>query len=270
MTYTQSVFKILDNGHIWLSKIGEVRMFMHRPVTGKIKTLTIKRDNVDDWFVTLTVDAVNNTDRTEVDETVQNSNFQPVNPTGIDLGLKALITTSDGKSIEPPKFLIKSEKRLKRSQRQLSRKRKGSGKRSKAKTRVQKVHRKIQRQRDDFAHKLSHDLAVNHDFIVFEDLNIRGMQHNHSLAKIIADAGWNKIVQYTAYKAESAGRIVMLIDPKQTSQECSQCGNIKHDLNLPDRIYHCSFCGLIIDRDLNASINIKRRGMQKLKETIYM
>jgi putative transposase len=270
LTYPQSGFKIMDSGHVWLSKIGEVRMFMHRPINGTIKALSIKRDHVGDWFITLTVEADGNTDRMEADETVQNSRFQPVNPTGIDLGLKALITTSDGKIIEPPKFLIKSEKRLKRTQRQLSRKRKGSGKRSKAKARVQKVHRKIERQRDDFAHKLSCDLAVNHDLIVFEDLNVSGMVKNHHLAGSIADAGWNKIVQYTTYKAESAGKIVLPVDPRYTSQMCSGCGNINYDLKLSDRIYHCNVCNLSIDRDLNAAINIKRKGIQMLKETKYV
>ena len=92
------------------------------------------------------------------------------------------------------------------------------------------------------------------------------MIRNHHLAKSISDAGWNKIIQYTSYKAESAGKIVLLVDPRQTSQECSQCGNMKKDLNLSDRIYHCNACNLTIDRDLNAAINIERRGMQTLKE----
>ena len=94
------------------------------------------------------------------------------------------------------------------------------------------------------------------------------MIRNHNLSKSISDAGWNKIIQYTMYKAESAGTMVILVDPRQTSQECSQCGNMKKDLKLSDRIYHCNACGLTIDRDLNAAINIERRGMEKMKELI--
>ena len=96
--------------------------------------------------------------------------------------------------------------------------------------------------------------------IVFEDLNTAGMVKNHHLAKSIGDASWDKIVQYTTYKAESAGAFVVLVDPKYTSRECSRCGNIKEDLELSDRIYHCNACGLTMDRDENAAINIKNRG----------
>ena len=267
ITYTQSGFRIMDNGHVCLSKIGEVRMFMHRSVTGEIKTLSVKHDSIGDWFITMTVETDIRSD-SPVDETLQNSQFQPVKPIGIDMGLKSIITTSDGIQIDPPEFLRKSEKKLSKAQRQLSRKIKGSEKRRKARTRVAKINRKIQRQRDDFSHKLSKNLVENHDLIVFEDLNIKNMVKNHHLAKSITDAGWNQVIQYTMYRAESAGRVVILVDPMQTSQECSQCGNIRHDLKLSDRTYHCNECGLSIDRDVNAAINIERKGRNKLKEII--
>ena len=163
--------------------------------------------------------------------------------------------------IEPPHYLGRSEKKLKKAQKSLSRKKKGSGKRESAKKRVAKVHRKIQRQRDDFSHKLSNSLVGNHDLIIFEDLNIQGMVRNHHLAKSIADASWNTLIQYTVYKAESAGKLVVSVDPGNTSKKCSDCGNIKHDLKLSDRIYHCEVCDLTIDRDLNAAINIRNIGI---------
>ena len=203
--------------------------------------------------------------RREMDIAVEEKEAIPVNPIGIDLGLKALITTSDGEQIEPPQFLRKSEKKLKRAKRQFSKKKKGSGKRKKARIKVAIIDRKIARQRDDSAHKISTNLVANHDLIVYEDLNIEGMVQNHHLAKSIVDASWDKIIQYTTYKAESAGSIVMLVNPAYTSQECSQCGNMKHDLELSDRTYHCDVCGITIDRDLNAAINIKRRGMEELR-----
>jgi putative transposase len=268
ITYTQSGFRLLDNGHVWLSRIGELRVFMHRSVTGDIRTISIKRDSVGDWFITIICDHEKGS---EHDSWEDQGNEQPhanspgfTNPVGMDLGLRALITTSDGDQIDPPSFLRKSEKKLKKAQRNLSRKQKGSGKRRKAKTRVAKVHRKIGRQRDDFSHKLSRNLVENHDLIALEDLNIAGMVKNRHLAKSIGDASWNRIIQYTTYKAESAGAVVVPINPMHTSQKCSKCGNIKHDLKLSDRIYHCDTCGLTMDRDLNAAINIRNMGLVKI------
>ena len=259
LTYPQSGFRILDNGHVWFSKIGEVRMFMHRPVTGDIKTLSVKHDRVGDWFITIVTEH----------EKAKGKGLAPSVPhredtVGIDLGLKYFMTMSDGTYIESPRFLRVSEKQLKKAQKSLSRKKKGSGKRKRAKKRVAKVHRKIQRQRDDFLHKISSSLVENHALIVFEDLNIAGMVKNHHLAKSIVDASWNRIVQYTEYKAESAGAVVVLVDPMYTSRKCSVCGSIKHDLKLSDRIYHCDACGLTIDRDLNAANNIHKLGLIKV------
>ena len=268
ITYPQSGFRIMDNGHVWLSKLGEVRMFMHRPIIGEIKTLSVKRDNVGDWFITVTADQYGDggTERQEGGDLEEHHANSPefMNPIGIDLGLKALITTSDGEQIEPPHFLIKSEKKLKKAQRDLSRKMKGSGKRKKAKKRVAIIHRKIARQRDDFAHKISRQLINEHDLIALEDLNIAGMVKNHHMSKSIVDASWNSIIQYTTYKAESAGAFVVLVDPMHTSQKCSKCGNIKDYMKLSDRIYHCGVCGLAMDRDLNAAINIRNMGLTKI------
>ena len=265
ITYTQSGFRIMDNGHVWLSRLGEVRMFMHRSVAGEIRTLSVKRDSVGDWFITITSGHETGSEHYSLED---QGNEKPhsnspgfMNPIGIDLGLKALITTSDGIQIDPPRFLRKSEKKLVKAQRQLSRKMKGSGKRRKAKKRVAVIDRKIARQRDDFSHKLSGNLVENHDLITFEDLNVTGMVKNHHLAKSIGDAGWNRIVQYTMYKAESAGTVVILANPRDTSRKCSRCGNVRKDLKLSDRIYHCDACNLTMDRDMNAAINIRNAGL---------
>lgn len=202
LTYPQSGFKLLQNGHVWLSKIGEVRMFMHRSVNGKIKTLSIKRDTCDDWFITIVTDEARIQDHLQEPICVEN-------PVGIDLGIKSLATTSDGIYIDPPQFMRKSERKIQRLQKNLSRKKKGSGKREKAKKSLAKAHRKIERQRSDFVHTVSSHLVSHHDFIAFEDLNIQGMVKIHNLAKSISDAGWDKLVKYTTYKAESAGGIVV-------------------------------------------------------------
>ena len=123
ITYTQSGFRILDNGHVWLSRIGELRVFMHRSVTGDIRTISIKRDSVGDWFITVTADQYADIGTGTGDwkrEQDLSSSHVFTNPIGIDLGLKALITTSDGMQMEPPSFLRKSEKKLKKAQRNLS------------------------------------------------------------------------------------------------------------------------------------------------------
>ena len=158
--------------------------------------------------------------------------------------------------IDPPKFLKKGEKRIKKAQRSLSRKKKGSNNRKKARFNLSKQHQKVKNQREDFAHKLSNILLQNNDLIVFENLNITGMMKNHHLAKSIADASWNKLVQYTNYKAESAGKEVVQVDPHNTSRKCSNCGCKKEELKLSTRVFRCDHCGHEIDRDLNAAINI--------------
>ncbi len=162
---------------------------MHRSVMGEIKTLSVKHDSIGNWFIIITSAHVAGSehDSREYYENEQPHSHSPefMNPTGIDLGLSALITVSDGTQIEPPRFLRKSERKLKKAQRNLSRKKNGSGKRTKAKKRVTIIHRKIERQRDDFSHKLSRNLVKNHDLITFEDLNIKNMVKNHHLAKSI-------------------------------------------------------------------------------------
>ncbi len=254
LTYPQSGFEILQNGHLELSKIGIIRMFQHREIMGEIKTLSISTDKTGKWYASFSVEE-------------NNLDFQPeltMNAVGIDAGLSHLTTMSDGTVIDPPKFLKKEEKIIKRAQKNLSRKKKGSKNRKKARKILSKQHQKVKNQREDFAQKLSNRIVKNNDFIVFENLNTAGMVKNHHLAKSIADASWNTLVQYTTYKAESAGKEVVLVDPRNTSKTCSSCGCKKKSLKLSERIFHCDSCGVEIDRDLNASINILNRGIEKV------
>jgi putative transposase len=151
-TYPQKGFKILPNGHVELSKLGKLRVFMHRKVLGKTKTLTIKRDRVGDWFVILTAESPD----------VKPKEIKTV--ATIDVGLEKLLTLSSGEYVEPPQFFRKSEKKLARAQRQLSSKKAGSKNREKARTRIAKLHRKIERQRTDFVHKLSRNLWIQRTF----------------------------------------------------------------------------------------------------------
>ncbi len=247
-TYPQKGFDLKD-GKLNLSKIGNIRIFQHREIEGTIKTCTIKKD-IDQWYAVFTVEIEKQVDPYKHVQTL----------VGVDVGLKSLITLSDGKQIEPPEFMRTSEDKLTWEQRKLSRKKKGSANRQKQKVKVARVHRKIRNQRKDFAHKTSRELVNNYDLIAFENLNIRGMVQNHHLAKSIADAGWYQLQTFTAYKAEDAGKQCKFVVSNGTSQECCICGN-KETLTLTDRVFRCSKCGNIKDRDHNAAINIENRAV---------
>jgi putative transposase len=243
-TYPQSGFEILSNGHINLSKIGRLRVFMHRKISGTVKTLTIKRDRVGDWFVMITAELPDPESKGEIKTALS-----------VDVGLKNLVTLSSGEYVEPPEFFRKSEKRLVHMQRELSAKKLGSKNRAKARVKLAKAHRRIERQRTDFVHKLSKVLVDKADLLVFEDLQIQNMVKNRHLSKSINDASWNKLIQFSSYKASSAGKRVELIDPRGTTQRCSRCGNVLKK-SLSERVHRCPNCGLVLNRDLNAAFNI--------------
>lgn len=247
-TYPQGGFKVTPGGKLKLSKIGDIDIKLHREIEGQVKTCTIKRD-VDQWYVSFSV---------EIDPE------PPLEPTGlsvgVDVGLKSLITLSNGEQVEPPQYLRHSEDKLVKAQRKLSREKKDSSNRNKQRIEVARIHRNIRNQRQDFAHKLSRTLVNTYDTIVFEKLQIQNMVKNHHLAKSISDAGWYQLIQFTKYKAEYAGRIVDLVDPKNTSQDCSFCGT-KVLKSLSTRVHKCPHCGLKLDRDHNAAINILNKAV---------
>ncbi len=188
---------------------------------------------------------------------------------GIDLGIKHFITTSDGIQIEPLNSYRKLEKKLKRENRRLSRKEKGSINRRKQIFKLRKVYQRIRDARTDFNHKVSGAIAKHYGTVVIEDLNIKGMQRNKHLAKSISDQGWYQFVKMLEYKLEWRNEELIKIGRfEPSSKMCSRCGNIKHDLKLSERTYHCSVCGLRIDRDLNAAINIRNMGLIKVGKGI--
>jgi putative transposase len=252
-TYPQKGFSITDDDKLKLSKIGEIKLIQHRKIEGKIKTCTIKRD-VDQWYVSFAV---------ELDDILCTE--MTGKSIGIDVGLKSLITLSNGEQIESPKFLRRSENKLAKQQRNLSLKKKGSNNRNKQRIKVAKLHRKIRNQRQDFTHKVSRELVNAYDLIVFEKLQIQNMVKNHHLAKSISDAGWYQLIQFTKYKAEYAGKVVELVDPKNTTQNCSSCGT-KVPKSLSVRTHKCPYCGLELDRDVNAAINILKKVGQDMPE----
>jgi len=163
-----------------------------------------------------------------------------------------------------PKYLRKSERQLKKLQRIVSRRKKGSNRHKKAVALLVKKHEYIANQRRNNAHKVSRQLINHYDLIAFEDLKITNMMKNHHLAKSIVDSGWNQLVQFTTYKAESAGKRVVLVDPQNTSQQCSNCGEtVKKTLAV--RTHRCPSCGFECDRDVNAARNILKRAVQQLQ-----
>jgi putative transposase len=244
-------FKVNGN-KLYLPKVGWVKTVFHRPIEGAPKghpkNCTVSKTKTGKYFVSIQCEM-------EVEDP-QPKPFQ----VGIDLGLKTFATLSTGEKFDKPKYLHRSERRLKIRQRRLSRKVKGSNSRDKARHRVAVQHERIANQRKDFHHKLSHRLASEYGCIAFESLNTNGMLKNHSLAKAIADAGWSQFVNLTAYKALWAGGGVRKVDRFfPSSKLCSDCGDKHHHLTLNVRQWVCLNCGVFHDRDENAAINILKQ-----------
>ena len=249
-TYPQSGFQ-LDGNAIRLSKIGAVPIRIHRKIEGRIKTCSVVKD-ADHWFVVLVTDPKGFPIGVE----------HPEASVGIDMGLLKLATFTEGESSPNPRYYRKAEKKLKRLQKALSRKQKGSTNRAKARIKVARQHRTVRNQRRDFAHKVSTKLVRTYGHIVFEKLNIKGMVKNRRLAKSIHDAAWYQVIALTQSKASRAGSRVEWVDPKGTSQRCSGCGwVVKKDLSV--RVHACPFCGLVMDRDENAAMNILALGSRE-------
>ena len=235
----------IEDGKLHLSKIGAIRIFLHREIEGKIKTCIIKRDG-DRWYASLSVEL---------------PDVEPIIPqtsVGVDVGITTLATLSDGTEIENPKTLDKYDSKLRTAQRHLSRKKKGSSNRGKQRIVLSGIYRKVRNIRKDCLHKASRILADSYDLIIFEDLQIKNMVKNHHLARSIHDASWSTLINYTTYKAEEAGGVVELVNPRNTSKQCSVCGNIQ-PMPLSQRTYRCPVCGNVMGRDVNAAINIKNR-----------
>jgi putative transposase len=249
LTFTQfgdGLGASFKNSKLKLSKIGLVKIKLHREIHSKVKTCSIKREQSGKWYAILTV---------EESPVLYSPNRQSI---GLDVGIKEFAVFSNGKKITNPKNLQRSERKLKTLQRNLSRKKKGSKNRAKARVKLARQHEKVRNQRQDFQHKLSTRLVWKYGTIVVEDLQIKNMVKNHRLAKNISDVGWGEFIAMLSYKAESAGRILAKVSPHGTTQECSRCGNVvPKDLSV--RTHDCPYCGLVMDRDHNAAINILHR-----------
>ena len=176
---------------------------------------------------------------------------------GVDLGVKTLATLSDGTVIENPRYLRKSERRLKMAQKALSRKVKGSNRRAKARAKVARIHAHVANQRQDAIHKATTMIAQTYLHISVEDLNVVGMVKNHRLAKAVSDASFGEFRRQLDYKTARTGAALHVVDRwYPSSKTCSKCGRVKAKLSLAERVYRCDGCGLVMDRDLNAAVNI--------------
>lgn len=243
----------VKDGAIYLPKIGWVKYFDSRPIEGTIVQVTIKRQGKH-WFVAIVC---------EIEK-----NVIPVIPrdiVGIDVGINSLAVLSTGESIENPRFLKAKQRKLAREQKKLSKKQKGSNNFKKQAQKVAKIHIDIRNSRHDFLQKVTTTIVKNHDGFALEDLTISGLMKNHKLAQSIADASWNTFISMIQYKAEWHGKPFVKIGKfVPTSKTCSTCGS-KQEMPLNIRTFKCDNCGLVIDRDINASLNIRVAGHAMLK-----
>jgi putative transposase len=237
-----------------VSKIGRVQVVWHRPVEGQIKTVSLKRSHTGKWYVTLSVE-------------VEPKRLPPTaRVVGVDMGLESFFTTSDGGKIENPRFFRRDEAELKRVQKlkdAAKNAQKWDDNRHRKKA-LAHIHERIRFRRDDFAHKRSRELVNAYQVIAFEALEPQQMGRSCGMRKSIADAAWSQLIQYTSNKAEEAGRTVVLVNPRNTSKMCSSCGTLVEKA-LSVRVHTCPHCGLVLDRDQNAAINILRLGLQNLR-----
>jgi putative transposase len=233
----------------YFQDVGHVKIKLHRPVEGGIKTISFKRE-ADGWHVVFSCELP----AAEIAPS-------PLPATGIDLGLKVFLVTADGREIAPPRYYRKAQAALRRSQRAVARKQKGSNRRKKAVQNLAKQHLHVANQRRNFHHQVARQLVSDFGMIAHEALNIQGIARSR-LAKSTHDVGWGSFLGILHSKAEGAGVQVMVVAPKDTTQQCSACGELpetpEQRKTLSDRVHRCSSCGYTADRDQNAAQNILR------------
>jgi putative transposase len=251
--YNQSGFALRNK--LFLSKIGEIPVKKHRHICGKIRQIIIKRQPSGKWFAILSCDTP--------PTTLATTN----RAVGLDLGLKNYIADSNGSFTAHPHCLTKSEKKLTRHQRWLSRKGKKSENRARQRLKVAILYEKIENQRNDFLHKLSRQYVTSFDMIAVEALEVKELKEKSYTSKSISDASWAKFLHMLAYKAESAGRLLVKVDPTNTTKECSQCGCIVNK-PLSQRVHRCPNCKIVLDRDFNAAKNILKRAYANLGQEL--
>ena len=243
--------KLLDNGKLRLQGVGAVKVKLHRAIEGEIKTVTVKREAGKRYAVfSVECEAKPLPASTEA--------------TGVDVGLSAFATLADGTEVENPRYYKEAQAGLRRAQRKVARRKRGGKNRKKAVRELQRAHAHVRNQREDFAHKVSRTLVLMFGLIVVEQLNIKGMAAG-MLAKSVNGAGWSSFIAKLTYKAEEAGRALLKVNPRGTSQRCV-CG-APNPKTLSQRWHHCESCGLSVPRDHASALEILRLGLSLLGGT---
>lgn len=238
----------VDGRRLKLSGIGRVAVRWHRPIEGQVKSVRIRR-RAGKWYACFTC---------EVEATLLPATGREI---GVDVGVASLLTTSEGNKEPHPGWYRAAQRKLRVLQRRVARRKKGSTSWRKAVVALQRQHERSVNTRKDYLKKVAHRLVTNYDRIALEDLRITNLVRNRHLAKSILDAGWGYLIQHLTSKAAEAGRVVCLVDARYTSKTCSQCGHVFESLSLSDRWIDCG-CGLSMDRDHNAAVNILKRAGQ--------
>jgi len=252
LTYFETGFK-LDGNSLWLSKIGNIKVWLHRPIEGIIKRLTIRRSATRKWYVSFLIDDVPKEILPHLDNAV-----------GIDVGISNFAVFSDGTFVENQRYLVECEELLSKSQSKKDKLPHRSPERKKAAKKVSHIYERLGNLRDNFAQQLSHRIVNSYGIICMEDMDIKNLIEDKPwMAKSTLDASWRRFRTYVMYKAANAGRKMVLVNPAYTSQMCSCCGTIVPK-DLSERVHNCPKCGLVMDRDLNASKNILRLGLQSV------
>jgi len=246
-----------DRRSVKLPKLGWVRMSKALRFEGKMVGTVAVSEEAGRWYASFVVE-------TEIPDPPDRS-ADPV--VGIDVGIKTLMTLSDGKRYENPKATYELEKLLARSQRQLSCKTKGSKRRARAKLRVQRIQKRIKDVRVNAAHQATAEVTRDYGLVAMEDLNVKGMVKNRHLAKAVSDSNFNRLRQQLTYKTAWSGSKLRLVDRWfPSSKLCSECGCINDNLTLSDRRWTCD-CGAVHDRDLNAAQNILAAALKLADES---
>ena len=249
--YTTGSFGLIDGDPkaLRLPRVGRVHCMedvMARVGDAKVLRMTVSQ-RAGRWYAALTVER----------DTPTATQAPKGGAVGVDLGVKTLATLSDGTVIENPRPLRKSERRLKRAQQALSRKVKDSNRRAKARAKVARLHARVANQRLDAIHKVTTMIARTYSTVCIEDLNVAGMVKNRRLAKAVSDAAFGEFRRQLEYKTARTGARLHVVDRwYPSSKTCSGCGRVKAKLSLSERVYRCDGCGLVMDRDLNAAVNI--------------
>lgn len=250
--------KVLENA-IKIPKLAPIEARIHRVMTGKVTSITITRSATGKYYASILCED-------GIPTPAKPAYLEEEKITGVDMGLEHYAIRSDRAKIANPRHLINASRNLRRKQKALSRKQKGSANRKKARIRLAAIHERVANARADFQHKLSRTIVDENQAVIVETLKTANMMKNHHLARAIGDAGWSGFITKLEYKATEKGvHLVKLDQWFASSKTCHCCGHKMSEMPLHKRIWQCPECGVEHDRDINAALNIKRKGILELQ-----